>query len=102
MSDSNNEELMGSKTLERRQRMFGNRPMLRAFIRGQIRNNPKLTPEQKNQLQQSLRDGDVIDSSLLEIAARPQAPADGIRFLDWLLDNADEIIAIIIKIISLL
>ena len=102
MSDSNNEELMGSKTLERRQRMFGNRPMLRLFVRNQIRNNPKLTPDQKSQLQQALRDGEIIDSALLEIAARPQAPADGIRFLDWLLDNADEIIAIIIKIISLL
>jgi hypothetical protein len=102
MSDSNNEELMGSKTLERRQRMFGNRPMLRLFVRNQIQNNPKLTPDQKSQLQQALRDGEIIDSALLEIAARPQAPADGIKFLDWLIDNADEILAIILKIVSLL
>lgn len=95
------DELVTGGVLERRQKMFGNRPLLRVFLRGQLRRD-NLTEEQKKGLQKILRDGDAMDSVLLDIAARPQAPADGVKFLDWLIANADEILAIVLKIISLL
>ena len=95
------DELVTGGVLERRQKMFGNRPLLRVFLRGQLRRD-NLTEEQKKGVQKILRDGDAMDSVLLDIAARPQAPADGVKFLDWLIANADEILAIVLKIISLL
>ena len=95
------DELVTGGVLERRQKMFGNRPLLRVFLRGQLRRD-NLTEEQRKGIQKILRDGDAMDSVLLDIAARPQAPADGVKFLDWLIANADEILAIVLKIISLL
>jgi len=95
------DELVAGGMLERRQRMFGNRPLLRMFLRSQLRRD-NLTEDQKKGIQKILKDGDAMDSVLLEIAARPQAPQDGVKFLDWLIANADEILAIVLKIISLL
>ncbi len=95
------DELVTGGILERRQRMFGNRPLLRMFLRSQLRRD-NLTEDQKKGIQKILKDGDAMDSVLLELAARPQAPGDGVKFLDWLIANADEILAIVLKIISLL
>lgn len=80
---------------------FENRPLLRLFIRNQIAQRHDLTSEQKKILRRALNDGDVIDSVLVEVASRPGVAKEGMPFLDWLLEHADEIIALIVKIIGL-
>jgi hypothetical protein len=77
-----------------------NRPFLRIFLRGQLRRSD-LPEDTKKAIRKALNDGDVLDAVCAELAARPGVAREGMPFLDWLLENADEILALIIKIIGL-
>ena len=81
-------------------KVFRNRPMLRIFLKRQL-NRSDLSAEHKMLVRSALLDQDVMDAALLELDSRPDAKADGMPFLDWLIENADEILALIIKIIGL-
>lgn len=80
--------------------LIENRPFLRIFLRGQLRRSD-LPEDTKKAIRKALNDGDVLDAVCAELAARPGIAKEGMPFLDWLLENADEILALIIKIIGL-
>lgn len=54
-------------------------------------------------IRQAMRDDDVLQVVLAEIHSTHVSTAalDGMTFLDWLLEHADEIIALIMKIIAM-
>ncbi len=52
-------------------------------------------------IRQAMRDDDILEVVLSEIQTTHAVALDGMKFLDWLIENADEIIALIMKIISL-
>lgn len=72
---------------------------LRLFCRIQLRRSGV----DRDAIRQAMRDDDVLQLVLAEIHSTHVSTAalDGMKFLDWLIENADEIIALIMKIISM-
>lgn len=76
---------------------------LRLFLRGQLRRKD-LSDEQRTGIQAALRDGKLLDALGEEcdaMVAQGEIAVDWRSFLQWLLDNADEIIALILKLLPL-
>lgn len=72
---------------------------LRLFCRIQLRRSGV----DRAAIRQAMRDDDVLQVVLAEIHSTHVSTAalDGMTFLDWLLEHADEIIALIMKIIAM-
>lgn len=76
------------------------RVAFRFFLRAQIR---RADGERKAALQRVLDDRELFNALVDELAAEHSQQAGGplTDFLEWLLDHADEIIALVMKIIPL-
>lgn len=77
--------------------MSNRRPVLRLFIRKQLQR----ADVDRAALRRAMWDDDVLDTVSDEVVTMQAVPRDGMKFLDWLLEHADEILALIMKIIAL-
>lgn len=76
---------------------------LRVFLRGQLRRKD-LSVEQRDGIKAALKDGKLLDALGEEcdaLSVQGEIGIDWQAFLDWLVENADEIIALILKLLPL-